>query len=96
MICHFRGTHTVSITMYFHLFEDTPEDEFKLLSFIWMFKVSEDAKRAIQEGMKEKMKDATTKQHRMLEEQAEQRAKNSPEQMKDGFSYLWPRGGHCH
>jgi hypothetical protein len=29
----------VSITMYLYLFEDASEDEFQLLSFIWMFKV---------------------------------------------------------
>jgi hypothetical protein len=29
----------VSITVYFYLLEGTSEDEFKLLSFIWMFKV---------------------------------------------------------
>jgi hypothetical protein len=29
----------VAITMHFYLVEDTCDDEFKLLSFIWMFKV---------------------------------------------------------
>jgi hypothetical protein len=33
--------------MYFYLFEDTSDDEFQLLSFIWMFKVLASAMKAI-------------------------------------------------